>query len=85
MMRIKISDPLPFSGRLLFASDNRSRNSFCGGSRPSWFIKIYDTCGVTQDLNRLDAGEIRKEPAATREHQQRASLHFQQIPNARLF
>ena len=42
--------------------------------------QLDDAPGVLDHLHRLDAGEFVEEPAATRVHQHRVALHFEQLP-----
>src|SRR5690242_15734088 len=68
-----------FVGPVAFRFSQQLEKLFTRRCETQLSLQIDHACRVAQHLNRLDAREIGKEPAAARKHQQRTALHFQQL------
>src|SRR3954464_12774816 len=57
--------------------------AFFGVVRAAGLLReLYGACGVTQGLNRFDAGHVFEEPGATGEHEDGLALRLEQVEQA---
>ncbi|HJY28282.1 MAG TPA: hypothetical protein VJ306_09665, partial [Pyrinomonadaceae bacterium] len=64
-----------FFGAIAVGLGYHFQKSLKRGIEAQLLHQVNHARGVTHNLNRLDPSQIRKEPPATRKHQQRTSLH----------